>query len=70
MRPGLRDSCEPPACRVRNASAASPHVGGVTTCPTGFVWREAFEGDLVWVTPQRRADVKDENERQLQRVAQ
>lgn len=34
---------------------------GPNTCISGFVWREAFEGDVTCVTPERRAAVKEEN---------
>lgn len=30
-------------------------------CSPGYVWRDAFDGDLVCVTPQRYAQVQDEN---------
>jgi hypothetical protein len=31
------------------------------TCRPGYVWREAFPGDTVCVTPERRAQVKHDN---------
>jgi hypothetical protein len=34
---------------------------GPNTCRSGFVWREAFVGDLVCVTPKIRALVAEEN---------
>jgi hypothetical protein len=33
------------------------------TCRPGFVWREAFPGDTVCVTPERRAQVRFDNSR-------
>ncbi|MEV5012431.1 hypothetical protein AB0K74_45745 [Streptomyces sp. NPDC056159] len=35
---------------------------GPHTCKQGFVWREAFPGDLVCVTPGVRTDTRRENE--------
>ncbi len=35
---------------------------GPNTCISGFVWREAFGGDVVCVTPARREQVKIEND--------
>ena len=34
---------------------------GPNSCKAGFVWREAYSGDVVCVTPARRAQVKQEN---------
>lgn len=34
---------------------------GANTCAGGFVWREAFAGDLVCVTPQARTTARNEN---------
>ncbi|GCE24235.1 hypothetical protein [Dictyobacter kobayashii] len=34
---------------------------GPDTCLTGYVWREAFTGDHVCVTPQRRTQVAFDN---------
>ncbi|MGV3652093.1 MAG: hypothetical protein ACO1OK_11745, partial [Devosia sp.] len=34
---------------------------GPNTCIPGFVWREAFGGDVVCVTPDRRETVRQEN---------
>jgi hypothetical protein len=47
-----------------NVTAPSRWVNGAygpQTCIAGFVWREAFDGDTVCVTPERRAAVKEEN---------
>src|SRR4029078_2843965 len=30
-------------------------------CSPGYVWRDAFDGDLICVSPQRYAQVQDEN---------
>ena len=61
-------SSSPPRTRVReeNRTASSriqPGGGasGPFTCLSGFVWREAFEGDLVCVTPEVRTLVREEN---------
>jgi hypothetical protein len=60
----------PPASRTRaqsdNAQAfvrRSPVGGayGPATCIMGFVWREAYPGDVVCVTPEIRELVKQEN---------
>ena len=58
-----------PASRARaqqeNALAASrvdPFAAyGPNTCLAGFVWREAFAGDVLCVTPDIRTLVRDEN---------
>ncbi|GHO74349.1 hypothetical protein KSD_21200 [Ktedonobacter sp. SOSP1-85] len=34
---------------------------GPDTCASGYVWREAFEGDHVCVTPEQRAQAKADN---------
>ncbi|TGQ51025.1 hypothetical protein EN836_26135 [Mesorhizobium sp. M1C.F.Ca.ET.193.01.1.1] len=34
---------------------------GQFTCVAGYVWRNAYEGDVVCVTPQRASQVQDEN---------
>ena len=39
------------------------------TCISGYVWREAFEGDLVCVTPAVRDLVRKENAEGPQHVA-
>lgn len=30
-------------------------------CKSGYVWREAYSGDVVCVTPTERQEAKDEN---------
>jgi hypothetical protein len=48
----------------RTASSRIQPGGGASgpfTCLPGFVWREAFEGDVVCVTPEVRALVREEN---------
>jgi hypothetical protein len=40
---------------------ATPTVGGSDTCKQGYVWREAFAGDHVCVTPQTRTQAADDN---------
>jgi hypothetical protein len=42
-----------------SASAVGDY--GPNTCLEGYVWREAFPGDLVCVTPDRRQQSADEN---------
>ncbi|MHA6779885.1 hypothetical protein ACVGOW_02640 [Pseudonocardia saturnea] len=44
---------------TQQAQAAQPF--GPNTCASGFVWREAFAGDLVCVTPQARTTARNEN---------
>jgi len=36
-------------------------IDSTSRCRTGLVWREAFDGDDVCVTPERRAMVREEN---------
>jgi hypothetical protein len=38
-------------------------------CQSGFVWREAFEGDYVCVTPDERARAQDDNNQAGSRIA-
>ncbi len=40
---------------------ATPSVGGSDVCKQGYVWREAFAGDHVCVTPQTRAQAAQDN---------
>jgi len=40
---------------------ATPTVGGSDRCKQGYVWREAFAGDHVCVTPQVRAQAAADN---------
>jgi hypothetical protein len=46
------------------------HVGpyGPDTCKSGYVWREAFSGDHVCVTPEQRAQVAYDNSQARYRV--
>ncbi len=61
--------CVPPASRSRtaqeNALAASrvdpKGAYGPATCIGGYVWREAYAGDVVCVVPAVRSLVRDEN---------
>jgi hypothetical protein len=48
----------------------SPNGGayGPNTCKNGFVWREAFEGDTVCVTPEARQLTADDNALGARRV--
>jgi hypothetical protein len=41
--------------------AASLGAEAQAQCRPGFVWREAFRGDFVCVTPQTREETRDEN---------
>lgn len=50
----LRENAEAPRHWVNGAY-------GPQTCVSGLVWREAFSGDTVCVTPQRRQQVKSDN---------
>lgn len=63
-------SCVTPAVRAeakaQNANAANNRkVGGgpygPNTCRDGYVWREAFAGDVVCVTPHEREKAKNQN---------
>ena len=42
-------------------AAAQAQDYGPNTCLNGFVWREAFPGDVVCVKPQVRSDAKADN---------
>jgi hypothetical protein len=46
--------------------AALPY--GPDTCIEGYVWREAFDGDHVCVTPDVRAQAADDNAHAAERV--
>jgi hypothetical protein len=57
-----------PAVAAVREPAASPYVievagqrYGPDTCKSGYVWREAFEGDSVCVTPDRRTQANADN---------
>ena len=57
-----------------NAAAASrvnPNGGpyGPDTCLNGYVWREAYTGDHVYVLPTTRAEVTNDNAQAANRVA-
>lgn len=41
---------------------------GLATCISGYVWREAFSGDHVCVTPERRSRVAFDNNQARYRV--
>jgi hypothetical protein len=51
-------------------SRIDPNGGpfGKFTCLQGFVWREAFNGDTVCVTPATRAQAAADNAAAAQRV--
>jgi hypothetical protein len=39
-----------------------PNAGyGQFGCRSGFVWREAFDGDVICVTPETRMRVRNDN---------
>ena len=44
-----------------SAAVAQPLPFGPTTCKSGFVWREAFHGDFVCVTPGSRSEAAADN---------
>ncbi|HTK08797.1 MAG TPA: hypothetical protein VL485_16625 [Ktedonobacteraceae bacterium] len=52
------------------AAAGSLKAGpyGPYTCRSGYVWREAYNGDHVCVTPQRRAQVAYDNRMARHRI--
>jgi hypothetical protein len=53
--------------RTAGENAAAPSLRdpggayGPNTCIAGYVWREAFAGDVVCVTPEIRSLVRQEN---------
>jgi hypothetical protein len=52
--------------RLENAAgparvSQTDHTYGPNTCVQGYVWREAFTGDAVCVTPLQRAAAKQQN---------
>jgi hypothetical protein len=47
------------SCDCRIALPAPPY--GPASCRQGFVWRNAFDGDTVCVTPARHTQVQNEN---------
>jgi hypothetical protein len=49
----------PPIAAPRFENASLPH--GQDTCLSGYVWREAFEGDHVCVTPATRSQAAADN---------
>ena len=51
------------AAGVRSTITASAQGGPPDKCPKGLVWREAFPGDHVCVTPETRAKARTDNER-------
>jgi hypothetical protein len=55
------DHCWDWSAPVEVTTLAYPQHSGPDTCAPGFVWREAFEGDHVCVTPARRDQVKADN---------
>jgi len=46
--------------RARPAAAQTCHHGA-NTCASGYVWREAFPGDVVCVTPSQRTQAAADN---------
>jgi hypothetical protein len=50
----------------RTAPNGGPY--GPDTCPQGFVWREAFSGDHVCVTPASRDQARSDNSQAAVRV--
>ena len=46
--------------RTRSAAAQVCHHGA-NTCQNGYVWREAFPGDLVCVVPSQRDQTASDN---------
>ena len=49
----------PPIAAPRFQTVSLPY--GPNTCESGYVWREAFDGDTVCVTPERRGEVLEDN---------
>ncbi len=52
----LQENSTPTLNREPNGGASGPD-----TCKQGFVWREAFDGDTICVTPGERAQTKADN---------
>jgi len=50
-------------CAIGATAAHAQLPYGPDTCRQGYVWREAFPGDHVCVTPETRAQVADDNRR-------
>ncbi len=44
---------------ARRAPGGGPY--GADTCVTGYVWRDAFDGDRVCVLPETREQAKSDN---------
>jgi hypothetical protein len=55
------DKCLDWSAPVEATTLAYPLDYGPDTCAPGFVWRDAFDGDHVCVTPQRRDQVAADN---------
>ena len=49
-----------PAVQAQRRAGGGPY--GPDTCKQGWVWREAYEGDVICVTPETRARTKAENQ--------
>lgn len=63
------DKCENWSAAVEATTDTYPLAYGPDTCAPGFVWRDAFDGDHVCVSPQRRDQVAADNEQASNRVA-
>ena len=50
-------------CAIGATAANAQLPYGPDTCRQGYVWREAFPGDHVCVTPETRAQAADDNRR-------
>jgi hypothetical protein len=59
---------ESPTAPPTEPPTATPPPIPPDTCVSGFVWREAFEGDHVCVTPEERTRIADDNAAASSRV--
>ncbi|MEA5511766.1 hypothetical protein VB715_18500 [Crocosphaera sp. UHCC 0190] len=57
---------EGPGLRVTPSASSLPY--GRNTCQQGFVWREAYPGDVVCVTPQTRSQTAYDNSQVSNRI--
>jgi len=61
VTPEDRDEARRQNANARNNRQAGGGPYGPNTCRQGYVWREAFNGDVVCVTPYERQKAKQQN---------
>jgi hypothetical protein len=59
--PQKQQQPERPAAEATTAHAATTKARPADACADGYVWREAFDGDHVCVTPATRDQVRQDN---------